>query len=58
MGWKGLYMKIVLDVMGGDKDLCEFVKGALMAKKEYGEEIILVGVEVVLAILVDVVLVV
>ena len=36
-------MKIVLDVMGGDKDLCEFVKGALMAKKEYGEEIILVG---------------
>ncbi len=36
-------MKIVLDVMGGDKDLGEFVKGALMAKKEYGEEIILVG---------------
>ena len=36
-------MKIVLDVMGGDKDLREFVKGALMAKKEYGEEIILVG---------------
>lgn len=36
-------MKIVLDVMGGDKDLCEFVKGAWMAKKEYGEEIILVG---------------
>ena len=36
-------MKIILDVMGGDKDVSEFVRGAVMAKAEYGEEIVLVG---------------
>ena len=36
-------MKIVLDVMGGDKDVLEFVRGAVMAKKEYAAEIRLVG---------------
>jgi glycerol-3-phosphate acyltransferase PlsX len=38
-------MKIVLDVMGGDKDVLEFVRGAVMAKKEYEAEITLVGDE-------------
>jgi glycerol-3-phosphate acyltransferase PlsX len=38
-------MKIVLDVMGGDKDVLEFVHGAVMAKKEYEAEITLVGDE-------------
>ena len=36
-------MKIILDVMGGDKEVSEFVRGAVMAKAEYGEEIVLVG---------------
>ena len=36
-------MKIILDVMGGDKDVSEFVRGAVMAKAEYGAEIVLVG---------------
>jgi glycerol-3-phosphate acyltransferase PlsX len=38
-------MKIVLDVMGGDKDVLEFVRGAVMAKKEYEAEITLFGDE-------------
>ena len=38
-------MRIILDVMGGDKDATEFVKGALMAQKEYGAELTLVGDE-------------
>ncbi len=38
-------MKIILDVMGGDKEVLEFVRGAVWAKKEYGEEIVLVGDE-------------
>ena len=38
-------MKIILDVMGGDKDVLEFVRGAVMAKKEYEAEITLVGDE-------------
>ena len=38
-------MKIILDVMGGDKAVSEFVKGAVMAKTEYGAEIVLVGDE-------------
>lgn len=38
-------MRIILDVMGGDKDAAEFIKGALMAKKEYETEITLVGDE-------------
>ncbi len=40
-----IYMKIVLDVMGGDKSISEFVRGAVMAKKEYGAEMVLVGDE-------------
>ena len=38
-------MKIILDVMGGDKDVSEFVKGAVMAKAEYGADVVLVGDE-------------
>ena len=38
-------MKIILDVMGGDKDVLEFVKGAILAKAEYNAEIVLVGDE-------------
>lgn len=38
-------MRVVLDVMGGDKDSSEFVRGAIMAKKEYGADITLVGDE-------------
>jgi len=38
-------MKIILDVMGGDKDVAEFVRGAVMAKAEYGADIVLVGDE-------------
>ena len=42
-------MKIILDVMGGDKDVSEFVKGAVMAKAEYGAEVVLVGDEAKIA---------
>ena len=38
-------MKIILDVMGGDTDVLEFVKGAILAKAEYNAEIVLVGDE-------------
>ena len=38
-------MKIILDVMGGDKDVLEFVRGAVWARAEYGEDIVLVGDE-------------
>lgn len=38
-------MRIILDVMGGDKDPSEFVRGAVMAKKEYNADITLVGDE-------------
>ena len=38
-------MKIILDVMGADNRAAELVRGAILAKKEYGEEIILVGDE-------------
>ena len=38
-------MKIILDVMGGDKDVSEFVKGAILAKAEYNAEIVLIGDE-------------
>jgi glycerol-3-phosphate acyltransferase PlsX len=38
-------MKIILDVMGADHSAAELVKGAVMAKKEYGVELILVGEE-------------
>lgn len=38
-------MKVILDVMGGDKDVREFVQGAVLAKAEYGVEIVLVGDE-------------
>ncbi len=36
-------MKIILDVMGGDHPSSEFVKGAILAKKEYQTDLILVG---------------
>ena len=38
-------MKIILDVMGGDNPPEEFVKGAVLARKKYGEQITLVGNE-------------
>ena len=38
-------MKIILDVMGADHPAAELVKGAILAKKEYGAEMILVGNE-------------
>ncbi len=38
-------MKIILDVMGADHPASEFVKGAVLAKKEYGANIVLVGDE-------------
>ncbi len=36
-------MKIIIDAMGGDNAPSEILKGALMAKEEYGIEIIAVG---------------
>jgi len=36
-------MKIIIDAMGGDNAPQEIVKGAVMAKKELGVEIVLVG---------------
>lgn len=36
-------MKIVLDVMGGDRPVEEFVKGAVMAKRKFGVDLTLVG---------------
>ncbi len=38
-------MKIILDVMGADKAPAELVKGAVLAKKEYGTDVLLVGDE-------------
>ena len=38
-------MKIVLDVMSGDNPAAELVKGAVMAKKKFGVDIVLVGDE-------------
>ncbi len=38
-------MKIILDVMGADKASAELVLGAILAKKEYETEILLVGDE-------------
>ncbi len=38
-------MRIILDAMGGDNAPHEVVKGAVMAAREYGEQIILVGDE-------------
>ncbi len=38
-------MKIILDVMGADHAPAELVKGAVLAKKEYGAELLLVGDE-------------
>ncbi len=38
-------MKIILDVMGADHDALELIKGAVLAKKEYGIDLILVGNE-------------
>ena len=38
-------MKIILDVMGGDNPPAEIIKGAVLAKKELGIDITLVGDE-------------
>ena len=38
-------MKIILDVMGGDNPPAEIIKGAMLAKKELGIDITLVGDE-------------
>ncbi len=38
-------MKIILDVMGADMNAAELVRGAILAKKEYGIELCLVGDE-------------
>ena len=38
-------MKIIVDVMSGDNPAAEFVKGAVMAKKKFGIDIVLVGDE-------------
>ncbi len=41
-------MKIIVDVMSGDNAPLEILRGALLAKEEYGEDIILVGNETVI----------
>lgn len=41
-------MRIILDVMSGDHAPLELIRGALLARKEYGEEIVLVGDEAVI----------
>jgi glycerol-3-phosphate acyltransferase PlsX len=41
-------MKIIIDVMGGDRAPLELIRGALLAQKEFGEEVILVGDEAVI----------
>ena len=38
-------MKIIIDAMGGDNAPLEIVKGALQAKKRFGEDIVLTGEE-------------
>ena len=41
----GYFMKIIVDVMGADKEPKELIAGALMAKKEIGVELLFVGDE-------------
>lgn len=41
-------MKIILDVMGADKPAHELIRGAILAKEEYGTDIVLVGDESVI----------
>ncbi len=41
-------MKIIVDVMSGDNAPLEILRGALLAKEEYGEDIILVGDETII----------
>ena len=36
-------MRIIIDAMGGDNAPGEIIKGAVLAKKELGVEIVLVG---------------
>ena len=36
-------MKIILDVMGADHEPAEIIKGAVLARREYGTELTLVG---------------
>lgn len=38
-------MKIIVDAFGGDNAPLEIIKGALLAKEEYGVDIILTGKE-------------
>ncbi len=38
-------MKIIIDAMGGDNAPAEIVKGALLAQKEFGVDVVLVGRE-------------
>jgi len=38
-------MKIIIDAMGGDNAPAEIVKGAVMAQKEFGVDVVLVGKE-------------
>ena len=45
----GVYMRIILDVMGGDNPPEEFVKGAYLAVKKYKEKITLVGNEKIIS---------
>ena len=47
-------MKIIIDAMGGDNAPAEIVKGALLAQKEFGVDVVLVGREAeVIACLAD-----
>ena len=38
-------MRIIIDAMGGDNAPAEIVKGAIDAQKEFGVDIVLVGME-------------
>lgn len=40
-----IFMKIIIDVMGADKEPKELIQGALMAKKELGVDLLFVGDE-------------
>ena len=39
----GMDMKIILDVMGADHEPAEIIKGAVLARREYGTDMTLVG---------------
>ena len=46
-------MKIIIDVMSGDNAPLELIRGALQARRAFGEEMILVGDEQVIRTLAD-----